>query len=150
MFYLTEIISKKVIENLTFQRLKRIRNNFSWIKEIWRQTISVWWLETSGPGALKFLSLSVAGRGTLSGPRSGLLSNAWKWIAWGDTRADKAWDFIGKGHLGKEQQDKGTQTVLPHAHSLRFYGNGVGFQVASGQSSWLRVFLVGARSTQPR
>ena len=54
MFYLTEIISKKVLENSTFQRLKRIRNNFSWIKEIWRQTISVWWLKTSGPRALKF------------------------------------------------------------------------------------------------
>ena len=35
--------------------------------------------------------------GPLSGPESGLLSNTQKWIAQGDTHADKARDFIGKG-----------------------------------------------------
>ena len=45
----------------------------------------------------------------LPGPETGLLSNTWKWIVWGDTCADKAWDFIGKGHPGGEQQGKGTQ-----------------------------------------
>ena len=53
--------------------------------------------------------LTVAGRGTPSGPESGLLSNTWKWLVWGDTSADKARDFIGKGRLGGEQQGKGTQ-----------------------------------------
>ena len=42
-------------------------------------------------------------------PKSGLLSNTWKWIVWGDTHADKARDFIGKGHPGREQQGKETQ-----------------------------------------
>ena len=40
-------------------------------------------------------------------PESGLLSN--KCIVWGDTWADKAKEFIGKGHQGREQQDKKTQ-----------------------------------------
>ena len=35
--------------------------------------------------------------GPLPGPKSGLLSNTWKWVVWGDTHADKARDFIGKG-----------------------------------------------------
>ena len=47
--------------------------------------------------------------GPLPGPETGLLSNTWKWIVRGDTSADKARDFIGKGRLGGEQQGKGTQ-----------------------------------------
>ena len=47
--------------------------------------------------------------GSLSGPETGLLSNTWKWIVWGDIWADKARDFIGKGHPGGEQEGKGTQ-----------------------------------------
>ena len=47
--------------------------------------------------------------GPLPGPKTGLLSNTWKWIVWGDTSADKARDFIGKGRPGGEQQAKGTQ-----------------------------------------
>ena len=39
--------------------------------------------------------------GPLPGPKSGLLSNTQKWIVQGDARADKARDFIGKGHQGK-------------------------------------------------
>ena len=35
--------------------------------------------------------------GALPGPESGLLSNIQKWIVQGDTCADKARDFIGKG-----------------------------------------------------
>ena len=42
-------------------------------------------------------------------PKSGLLSNTRKWIAQGDTYADKARDFIGKGCRDWEQQGKGTQ-----------------------------------------
>ena len=49
------------------------------------------------------------GQGPLPGPGTGLLSNTRKWIVQGDTRADKARDFIGKGHPGGEQQGKGTQ-----------------------------------------
>ena len=41
--------------------------------------------------------------GLLPGPETGLLSNTWKWIIWRDTCADKARDFIGKGHPGGEQ-----------------------------------------------
>ena len=47
--------------------------------------------------------------GPLPGPESGLLPNTWKWIVRGDTHADKARDFIGKGHPVGEQQGKGTQ-----------------------------------------
>ena len=47
--------------------------------------------------------------GPLPGPETGLLSNTWKWIVQGDTCADKARDFIGKGHPGGEQEGKGTQ-----------------------------------------
>ena len=47
--------------------------------------------------------------GPLPGPESGLLSNIQKRIVRGDTHADKARDFIGKGHPGREQQGQGTQ-----------------------------------------
>ena len=43
------------------------------------------------------------------GPETGLSSNTRKWIVRGDTCADKARDFIGKGHPGGEQEAKGTQ-----------------------------------------
>ena len=47
--------------------------------------------------------------GPLPGPETGLLSNTRKWIVQGDTSANKARDFTGKGHPGGEQQGKGTQ-----------------------------------------
>ena len=47
--------------------------------------------------------------GPLTGSETELLSNTRKCIARGDICADKARDFIGKGHLGGEQQGKGTQ-----------------------------------------
>ena len=40
---------------------------------------------------------------SLPGPKTGLLSNTQKWIVQGDTYADKARDFTGKGHLGGQQ-----------------------------------------------
>ena len=43
------------------------------------------------------------------GPERGLLSNTRKWTVRGDTRADNARDFTGKGHPGWEQQGKGNQ-----------------------------------------
>ena len=47
--------------------------------------------------------------GPLPGPETGLLSNTRKWIVRGDTCADKARNFIGKGHPGGEQEGEGTQ-----------------------------------------
>ena len=43
------------------------------------------------------------------------------------THADKASGFIGKGHLGREREGKGTQEkLLCHvAQILRFYGDKV-------------------------
>ena len=41
--------------------------------------------------------------GPLPGPETGLLSNTWKWIVWGDTCSDKVRDFIGKQCPGGEQ-----------------------------------------------
>ena len=49
------------------------------------------------------------GDSTLSRAQMRLLSNIQKWIVSGDTCADKARHFIGKGCLGGEQQGKGTQ-----------------------------------------
>ena len=47
--------------------------------------------------------------GPFPGSETRLLSNIQKRIIQGDTLADKAGDFIGKGHPGGEQQGKGTQ-----------------------------------------
>ena len=47
--------------------------------------------------------------GPLPGPKAGLLSNTGKLIVQGDTCPDKARDFIGKQHPGRERQGKGTQ-----------------------------------------
>ena len=41
--------------------------------------------------------------GHLPGPETRLLFNTWKWTIWGDKRADKARDFIGKGCSGIEK-----------------------------------------------
>ena len=61
--------------------------------------------------------------GPLPGPESGLLSNAQKWIVWGDTHTNKAKDFIGKRGPGREHPE-----LLCHVdHSRRVYGGGVSF-----------------------
>ena len=57
---------------------------------------------------INVIFLLLGGR-TLPGPESELLSNAWKWIVPGDTRADKVRDFIGKGHSGGELQGEETE-----------------------------------------
>ena len=91
-------------------------------------------------------------RRPLPGPETGLLSNTWKWIVWGDTCADKARDFIGKGHPGGEQEGGGTQencSVTWLAVS-GFYGDGISFQVVFSQSFWLRALSGGACLVQPR
>ena len=54
-------------------------------------------------------------RGPLQGPETGLLSNTQKQIVRGDTSADKAREFIGKGRLGREKQVREPRrTVLSH------------------------------------
>ena len=90
--------------------------------------------------------------GPLSVPKSGLLSNIRKWIVWGDTHADKARDFIGKGCPGGEQ-DRGTQencsamwlTVL----GFMLMGLVSGLSLAKSLF-WLRVLPGGADIAQPR
>ena len=82
-------------------------------------------------------SPSVAGKGTpLPGPETGLLSNTQKRIVEGDTCADKARDFIGKGRPGGEQEGKGTQEncSVPWLAVSGFYGNGISFPVVFSQS----------------
>ena len=64
--------------------------------------------------------------GPFPGPETGLLSNIWKWIVQGDTCADKARDFIGKGNPG--------ELLCRVARSLGFYGDGISFWVIFGQS----------------
>ena len=67
----------------------------------WRGSINICFVNDSR-------SESAAGRGTLAGLRVGsfltLVNELPK-----ETHADKERDFIGKGSLGGEQQDKGTQ-----------------------------------------
>ena len=88
--------------------------------------------------------------GPLPGPRSGLLSNTQKWILRGDTHADKARNFIGKGHLGGEQEGKGTQEDCSATRlAVGFYGDGIRFQAVFSQSFWLRVLPGGAHLVQP-
>ena len=69
-----------------------------------------WFLIANDTNVLSLSSHSVWQEGgPLPGPETGLLSNTQKWIVQGDTCADKARDFIGKGRLGGEQEGKGTQ-----------------------------------------
>ena len=88
--------------------------------------------------------------GPLPGPERGLLSNTQKWIIWGDTNADKARDFIGKGALVASSRIKEPRRTSLLCGSLGFYDDGVSFQVVSGQSFWLRVLPGGVRLLQPR
>ena len=59
---------------------------------------------------------AAAGRGTPSRPRSGLLSNSQKWITWGDTCADKARDFLGRGaRVESSRVREPRRTALPQS-----------------------------------
>ena len=77
--------------------------------------------------------------GPLPGPETGLLSNTRKWIVRGDTCADKARDFTGKGHLGGEQQGKGTQencsATWPAVSGFMVMGLVSGWSLASHSNS---------------
>ena len=90
--------------------------------------------------------------GPLSGPESGLLSNTWKWIVWGDTRADKARDFIGKGVPRRrtgEEQNPG-RLLCPIARGFRFYDDRVSFQLSLANHSDSLSFLVARASRSPQ
>ena len=90
--------------------------------------------------------------GPLPGPNTGLLSNTQKWIVRGDTYAEKARNFIGKRHPGREQQGKGTQenSSITWLCSRGFYGDGISFWVVFSQSFWPRVLPGGVCLVQPR
>ena len=66
-------------------------------------------------------TVEVSVSGTPSRVQGGLLSNTQKLIVQGDTRVDKARNFIGKGHLGGQQGGQGTQENWP-AMSLTVLG----------------------------
>ena len=72
------------------------------------QITSVPFLEVTG----KFSCFCCRKWYPLPGPESGLLPNIQKWIVWGDTCADKARDFIEKGHLGEGTQGNCSATCL--------------------------------------
>ena len=63
----------------------------------------IWWCILCSFYFSFLLMLVLQEEGALPGPETGLLSNTRKWIVGGDTCADKARDFIGKGHLGGKQ-----------------------------------------------
>ena len=80
------------------------------------------------------------------------MSNTQKSIVQGDTCADKARDFIGKGHLGGEQQAKGTQenssVTWLAVSGFMVMGLVSGLSLANHSDS--RVLPGGARLVQPR
>lgn len=85
----------------------------------------------SGPGVAMLQE-----GGPLTGPKSGLLSNTQKLTVQGDTCTDKGRDFVGKDCPRGEQEDKWIQqdcSAMWLAVS-GFYGDGISFQVVSGQS----------------
>ena len=76
-------------------------NRFLWSRQSWQRILE----------ELMFLNVVnlLQEGGPLPGPKTGLLSNTQKWIVRGDTCADKARDFIGKGRPGGEQEGQRTQ-----------------------------------------
>ena len=78
---------------------------------------------------------------SLLGPESGLLSNTQKWIVQGDTCADEARDFIGKGTWAESNKVREPRRT---AQSRVLYGDGISFWVVSDQSFGLRVLPGGA------
>ena len=89
-------------------------------------------------------------------PESGLLSYTPKWSVWGDICVDKGKDLIGMAPWSESSRVRESRRIaLPHGSCLRFYGNGISFQIVSGQSSglylvWIRVLPGGMYISQPR
>ena len=79
----------------------------------------------------------VVGRGRphYRAPRAGTCLTLGKELS-EETRADKARDFIRKGHPGGAQYRKGTQENCSATWlaALGFYGDGISFRVIFGQS----------------
>ena len=67
---------------------------------------NMWNSEVPSPFTVTHILLQEGG--LFPGPKSGCLSNTQKWIVPEDTHAHSARDFIGKGHLGRVQEGKGT------------------------------------------
>ena len=90
--------------------------------------------------------------GPLPGPETGLLSNTRKWIVQGDTCADNARDFIGKEHVGGEQQGKGTQenSSATWLKVSGFMVMGLVSELSFANHSDSRILPGGARLVQPR
>ena len=91
------------------------------VLELWRRKVCllsptplclcIFWLFWMFRNSFGYILIIIwlQGGGPLPGPETGLLSNTQKWTVRGDTCADKARDFIGKGRLAGEQEGKGTQ-----------------------------------------
>ena len=100
---------------------------------------------------LRLRAVLLQERGPLPGPETGLLSNTQKWIAWRDTSADKARDFIGKGHAGGEQEGKGTRRpALPHGSQSGFMVMGLVSGLSLANHSNSGVLPGGASFVHPR
>lgn len=81
----------------------------------------------------------VAGRGTLAGSESGLLSNIQKQIIWGDMLT-KPKNLLRKWMVDVWVRNPG-ELLCQVVHHIRFYDNRVSFQVVSCQSScWVRIW----------
>ena len=70
--------------------------------------------------AANSLLIMLQKEGPIPGPESDLFSNIQKRIVQGNTRADKARDFIGKGQLGREQEGRDSRTTLPPGSQSQF------------------------------
>ena len=90
-------------------------------------------------------------RDLFQNPRVGSCLTLEKWIFRGDTCADKARDFIGKGTwMESRRAREPRRTALPCGSQSRFYDDGIRFHVVSGQSFWFRVLPGASHITQPR
>ena len=88
--------------------------------------------------SLKISRILLQGGGPLPGLKSELLSNAQKWIVWGEACAAKARGLTWKGHPGGEQQGQRAQENCSATWFAvsGFMVMGLGSRL-SGQPSWL-------------
>ena len=112
--YLSDIW-KPLICNLIYFSYSSLENNKEWIRP---------------------LTLLLQEGAPLPGPESGFLSNTGMWAVQGDT--DKAGEFIAKvGPTWRSGQGNPGGLLWHVVRHRRFYGDGISFQVVSGQSFWL-------------
>ena len=126
-------------------RLDRVLGGVGWVIDF---TKTAWSVTVTSPRGKVLLQEG----GPLPGPETGLLSNTWKWIVRGDICIDKAGDFIGKEHLGGEQQGKGTQenNSVTWLDVSGFMGMGLVSGLSLANHSDSRVLPGGACLVQPR